>query len=125
MVLIVMSRCPCPQDVDDPLLDCRTPTLFVIGQHANTCGLDDLEDMREKMRAENSLLVVGGADDNLRMARSKKKAEGLTQVMVDRAILVGGARRRQFIAATWQPAVADLIPTSFLCFRSYRAFTLS
>lgn len=70
------------------LLDCRAPTLFVIGQHANTCTIDDMEDLREKMRAENSLVVVGGSDDNLRMSRSKKKLEGVTQLMVDKAILV-------------------------------------
>ncbi|WAR22154.1 KANL3-like protein [Mya arenaria] len=74
-------------DADDQLLDCRTPTLFVIGQHANTCSIDDIEDMREKMRAENSLVVVGGSDDNLRMSRAKKKSEGLTQIMVDKGIL--------------------------------------
>lgn len=71
------------------LLDCRTPTLFVIGQHANTCTIDDMEDLREKMRAENSLIVVGGSDDYLRMSKSKKKLEAVTQMMVDKAILVG------------------------------------
>ena len=40
-------------DVDDPLLESRMPTLFVIGQHATTCSVDDIEDMREKMRADN------------------------------------------------------------------------
>ncbi|XP_064599925.1 KAT8 regulatory NSL complex subunit 3-like [Liolophura sinensis] len=74
-------------DVDDQLLNNRTPTYFVIGQHANTSNLDDIEDMREKMRAENGLLVVGGADDLLRMSRTKKKQEGLTQIMVDRCIM--------------------------------------
>lgn len=59
----------------------------MIGQHANTCSVDDMEDMREKMRAENSLIVVGGADDNLRMSRSKRKLEAVTQVMVDKSIL--------------------------------------
>lgn len=74
-------------DADDTLLDSRTPTMFVIGQHATTCSIDDMEDLREKMKAENSLLVVGGADDNIRVSRSKKKEEGLTQVMVDKRIL--------------------------------------
>ena len=40
-------------DIDDPLLDSRVPTLFVIGQHAATCSVDDIEDLREKMRAVN------------------------------------------------------------------------
>ena len=77
-------------DIDDSFLDGRTPTQFIVGQHATTCSVDDIEDMRERMRAENSLLVVGGADDHLRMSRAKKKAEGITQSIVDRCIQVGG-----------------------------------
>lgn len=47
-------------DIDDSLFDSKTPTMFVVGQFANMCNVDDLEDLREKMKAENSLLVVGG-----------------------------------------------------------------
>ena len=43
----------CRGDVDDQLLEARVPTLFVIGQHASTCSVDDVEDLREKMRADN------------------------------------------------------------------------
>ena len=80
-------------DIDDTFLDGRTPTQFIIGQHATTCSVDDMEDMRERMRAENSLLVVGGADDHLRMSRAKKKAEGITQSIVDRCIQVGVSKK--------------------------------
>ena len=62
--------------------------MFVVGQHSTTCSIDDMEDLREKMKAENGLLVVGGADDNIRVSKAKKKEEGLTQVMVDKRILV-------------------------------------
>ena len=62
----------------------------MIGQHAKTSSIDDIEDLREKIQAENSLLVVGGADDNLRMSRAKRKMEHKTQVMVDKMILVCG-----------------------------------
>ena len=74
-------------DADDLLLDCHTSTLFVVGQNATTCCIDDLEDTRERMQADTSLVVVGGADDRLRMSHSRRHTEGVTQRMVDRCIL--------------------------------------
>lgn len=62
--------------------------MFVIGQHSYTATIDNMEDLREKMKAENELLVLGGADSNLRVFRAKKKQEGITQVMADKQILV-------------------------------------
>ena len=75
-------------DVDDPLLQLSTPTLFVVGQHATMCSQDNIEDFRERVASDNSLLMVGGADDVLRMDKKHKKKTVNTQTMVDRAIQV-------------------------------------
>ena len=72
---------------DDTLMDIRCPVMFVIGQNATLVKPDDLEDLREKMLVETSLVVVGTADDNLRISAAKKISEGITQSMVDRCIL--------------------------------------
>ncbi|XP_061941748.1 KAT8 regulatory NSL complex subunit 3 isoform X2 [Apis cerana] len=72
---------------DDTLMDIRCPIMFVIGQNATLVRSDDLEDLREKMMVETSLIVVGTADDHLRISTAKKISEGITQNMVDRCIL--------------------------------------
>ncbi|XP_070212314.1 KAT8 regulatory NSL complex subunit 3-like isoform X2 [Littorina saxatilis] len=74
-------------DCEDPLLASQTPTLFVIGQDSSDGSIDQLQDLREHMRAETGMLVVGGADEQLRLSHRKKREEGLTQAMADRWII--------------------------------------
>ncbi|XP_037091284.1 KAT8 regulatory NSL complex subunit 3-like [Pollicipes pollicipes] len=72
---------------DDPLLESRTPTLLLVGQSASDAAPHELELMRDRMRAETGLVVVGGADRRLLVNRHKRQREGLTQSMVDRAVM--------------------------------------
>lgn len=48
---------------------------------------EEIEFLREKMIAQTSLVVVGSADDCLRVCKSKRKIEGVTQSMVDNMVM--------------------------------------
>lgn len=45
-----------------------------------------MESLREKMSAQTSLVVVGSADDALRISKFNRHLEGVTQSMVDNMI---------------------------------------
>ncbi|OQR79194.1 KAT8 regulatory NSL complex subunit 3-like [Tropilaelaps mercedesae] len=76
-----------PKQLDDPILDSRTPILFCVGQFDRSCSLDDLEDFRGYMKCETGVVVVGGGDANLHMSTKHKRLLGMTQAMVDRCIV--------------------------------------
>ena len=60
-----------------------------------------VEYIREQMRVETGLVVVGSADDQLRVGKTKKLMEGVTQSMIDRCILVSTKKK-------WQPFLYEL-----------------
>lgn len=54
---------------DDFILDIRSPAMFVVGKSSTTCNVDGMEQLRHRMKAESTLLVVDGAVDSLRMLK--------------------------------------------------------
>lgn len=71
-------------------MDSDTPTLFVVGEHAQNCPITELENMRERMKNKNSLVVVSGANESLNVNFKTKKEMCVTQSMVDKILLVSG-----------------------------------
>ena len=53
-----------------------------MGERSSQAGSDDVEDLRERLSVETALVIVGGADDGLRLSKKKKKSENVTQCMV-------------------------------------------
>lgn len=51
---------------------------------------EEIESLRERMSAQTSLVVVGSADDALRINKFNRHLEGVTQSMVDNMIAVSG-----------------------------------
>ncbi|XP_053966209.1 KAT8 regulatory NSL complex subunit 3 isoform X1 [Anastrepha ludens] len=72
---------------DDRILDIKIPILFVIGQNSAKTSTEEIESLREKMQSETSLVVVGSADDVLRVPKSRRKLDNVTQSMVDAMVV--------------------------------------
>lgn len=73
---------------DDHFLELSTPTLFLVGQNAARSNEEEIETFREKITsAPTSMVVVGSADDFLRVSKKKRRLEGVTQEMVDNMIV--------------------------------------
>lgn len=72
---------------DDHILDLTTPCLFLVGQNSSRTSPEEIEALREKMVAPTSLVVLGSADDGLRISKVKRKLEMVTQEMVDNMLM--------------------------------------
>lgn len=71
---------------DDHILDITTPIMFVIGQNSARSSQEEIESLREKMQSQTSLVVVGSADDALRVPKNKRRIDNVTQSMVDNMV---------------------------------------
>jgi len=76
---------------DQVLLDLPVPILFVQGTKDPLCPLDTLENVRERMRSRNELVVVPGGDHSLMVGVRALQGAGITQDGLD-ASLLGAVR---------------------------------
>uniref|UniRef100_A0A6B2EA73 Putative kat8 regulatory nsl complex subunit 3 isoform x4 n=1 Tax=Phlebotomus kandelakii TaxID=1109342 RepID=A0A6B2EA73_9DIPT len=74
----------CP---DDQIQEITTPILFVIGQNSARTSQEEIEALRENMIAQTSVVIVGSADDALRVNTKKRRIEKVTQAMVDNMVM--------------------------------------
>jgi hypothetical protein len=80
---------------DAVLLQMRTPALFLQGTRDSLCPLDLLDDVRQRMTANNELMVVEGGDHSLEVTKGQLRSAGETQGDVEERIL---ARISAFVA---------------------------
>ncbi|XP_050743816.1 uncharacterized protein LOC108036912 isoform X3 [Drosophila biarmipes] len=96
---------------DDRMLDIKAPILFVIGQNSARTSQEEMEGLRERMQSESSLVVVGSADDALRVPKSKRRIEGVTQSMVDYMVV---EEVFDFVSRTLSNPPGPRMPTSLM-----------
>ncbi|XP_041633162.1 KAT8 regulatory NSL complex subunit 3 isoform X4 [Drosophila kikkawai] len=96
---------------DDRMLDIKAPILFVIGQNSARTSQEEMEGLRERMQSESSLVVVGSADDALRVPKSKRRIEGVTQAMVDYMVV---EEVFDFVSRTLNNPPGPRMPTSLM-----------
>ena len=72
---------------DEVLLALRVPILFVQGSRDSLCPLDKLAEVRARMTAPSTLLVVEGGNHSLEVSAAQRKASGATQADSDARVL--------------------------------------
>jgi uncharacterized protein len=72
---------------DEVLLALRAPILFVQGTRDPLCPLELLAEVRARMTAPSTLLVVDGGDHSLAVSAAARKARGETQADSDARVL--------------------------------------
>ncbi|XP_017133091.1 uncharacterized protein LOC108149768 isoform X6 [Drosophila elegans] len=102
---------------DDRMLDIKAPILFVIGQNSARTSQEEMEGLRERMQSESSLVVVGSADDALRVPKSKRRIEGVTQTMVDSMVV---EEVFDFVNRTLSNPPGPRMPTSLMHHQGYQ-----
>ncbi|KAH8269591.1 hypothetical protein KR018_010001, partial [Drosophila ironensis] len=102
---------------DDRMLDIKAPILFVIGQNSARTSQEEMEGLRERMQSESSLVVVGSADDALRVPKSKRRIESVTQSMVDAMVV---DEIYDFVSRTLSNPPGPRMPTTLMHSQGYQ-----
>lgn len=77
---------------DEVLLALETPVLFVQGTRDPMCPIEQLERVRQRMKARNHLHLVEGGDHSLRVTAAQMRRSGCDQGFVfDRVVDAIGA----------------------------------
>ncbi len=72
---------------DEVLVALRTPILFVQGSRDSLCSLPRLAEVRTRMTAPSTLVVVDGGNHSLEVSAAARKASGTTQADSDARVL--------------------------------------
>lgn len=72
---------------DEVLVALRTPILFVQGSRDSLCSLPRLAEVRTRMTAPSTLVVVDGGNHSLEVSAGTRKASGTTQADSDARVL--------------------------------------
>ncbi|CAD5232267.1 unnamed protein product [Bursaphelenchus xylophilus] len=73
--------------VDDNICITYCPSLFVVGENASNCDIQEMQEMRQNMICDSGLIVIGNADKNLYVSPTALSIERASQHCVDRLIL--------------------------------------
>lgn len=79
-------RSPAGKLRDEVLLALSTPVLFVQGTRDALCPLDELDRVRQRMKAPSELFIVEGGDHSLESTKTGLKQRGTTQADVERGV---------------------------------------
>ncbi len=82
---------------DEVLVALRTRALLLQGSRDELCPLDLLQEVRARMTAPNTLLVVSGGDHSLVLSAAERKAAATTQAAADAGVLES---IREFVAGS-------------------------
>jgi predicted alpha/beta-hydrolase family hydrolase len=72
---------------DEVLIALRTPILLIQGSRDSLCSLDKLAEVRARMTAPSTLLVVEGGNHSLEVSAAQRKASGVSQADSDARVL--------------------------------------